>query len=185
MRILSGQFKGKNLSAGQDLSIRPTTNRIKEIIFSVLGDYYFDKWILDLFSGSGSLGFEAISRGAKGVTFIEKAKSSIDILKLNLSNLSLNSKCVKVINADVLDYIYQEKSEFQLILADPPFKYPEMQRLVDSICQNQILAMEGVLMLHHEIDNPIKLNTERYEVMKQKKVGRSLISFIVREDVNV
>ena len=72
MRILSGQFKGKSLSAGKDLSIRPTTSRIKEIIFSILGDYCRDKWVLDLFSGSGSLGFESISQGARGVFFVEK-----------------------------------------------------------------------------------------------------------------
>ena len=185
MRILSGQFKGKYLSAGQDLSIRPTTNRIKEIIFSVLGDYFKDRWILDLFSGSGSLGFEAISRGARGVVFVEKAQSSINIIKLNLNKLSVSSDKVKIVKADVLDYVRRGENSYQLILADPPFKYPEMECLVNDICQNKILDREGVLMLHHEIDNPIEINTDRYQVMKQKKIGRSLISFIVQEGENV
>jgi len=94
MRILSGQFRGKYLSAGQDLSIRPITNRNKEIIFSVLGDFCKDRWVLDLFSGSGSIGLEAISRGAKGVSFVEKESTSIHILNLNIADPNwLVDKC--------------------------------------------------------------------------------------------
>jgi 16S rRNA (guanine966-N2)-methyltransferase len=185
MRILSGQFKGKSLSAGKDLSIRPTTSRIKEVIFSILGDYCQDKWILDLFSGSGSLGFEAVSRGARGVIFVEKAQSSIEILKQNLNELSINSDKVEIIRADVLDYVRRGENSHQLILADPPFKYSQMQYMVDEICNSGILDQKGLFILHHEIDNPIELNADRYQVMKQKKVGRSLISFIVQGGGNV
>jgi len=185
MRILSGQFKGKYLFAGQDLSIRPTTNRIKEIVFSVLGDFCKDRWVLDLFSGSGSLGFEAISRGAGGVTFVEQAQSSIDIIKRNSNKLSINSDKVKIVKADALDYVNRGGNSHQLILVDPPFKYPKIQCLINDICHNKILDREGVLMLHHEINNPIEIKTDRYQVMKQKKVGRSLISFIVWEGENV
>ena len=185
MRIISGQFKGKSLFAGNDLSIRPTTSRIKEIIFSILGDYCKDKLVLDLFSGSGSLGFESVSRGAKGVIFVEKASSSIEIIKHNLNELSIHSDKVKIIRADVLDYVRRGENSYQLILADPPFKYSHMQDLVIDICKYGILDEEGLLILHHEIDNPIDLNADKYQVMKQKKVGRSLISFIVQKDKNV
>ena len=87
MRISAGQFKGKKLFAGSDLSIRPITNRLKEIIFSVLNDFIHDKTVLDLFSGSGSLGIEALSRGAGQVTFVEKKDSSIRVLQKNLNSL--------------------------------------------------------------------------------------------------
>lgn len=185
MRILTGQFKGKYLSAGQDLSIRPITNRNKEIIFSVLGDLCKDRWILDLFCGSGSLGLEAISRGAEGVTFVEKETSSIQVLKKNIKSLLILPDKVKIFQAKVIDHIRQEKDMFPLIFADPPFKYPEMQILVEDICRYNVLDPNGLLMLHHEIDNPIKSDTERYQVIKQKKIGRSLLSFIVQEGENV
>jgi 16S rRNA (guanine966-N2)-methyltransferase len=185
MRILSGQFRGKYLSAGQDLSIRPITNKNKEIIFSILGDFYKDRWILDLFSGSGSIGLEAISRGAKGVTFVEKETTSIQILKLNIDALSIEPDKIEIMQADVLDYIRRGEKTFQLVLADPPFRYPEMQSLVEEICEYKILDTQGVLMLHHEIDNQIQLETIKYYVLKQKKVGRSLLSFIVQGKENV
>lgn len=181
MRILTGQFKGKHLSAGRDLSIRPITNRNKEIIFSILGDFCKDRWILDLFSGSGGLGLEAISRGATGVSFVEKATTSVEVLKFNINELSVSADKIKIIRTDVLDYIRRGEAAFQLIFADPPFKYPEMQILVDEIFHYKILSRGGVLMLHHEIDNPINLQTDIYQVIKQKKMGRSILSFIVEE----
>lgn len=185
MRILKGQFKGKYLSAGQDLSIRPTTNRIKEIIFSIIGDYIAGKWVIDLFCGSGSLGCEAISRGAKGVTFVDESISSINILKLNIQELCIDSAKFKIVNSDVIDFIRNSDTSCSFILADPPFRYPQIQKLVNDIFQFEVLAHKGVLMLHHEISNPIQKESENYELIKQKKVGRSLISFIGQESENV
>ena len=96
MRITAGQFKGKKLSAGSDLSIRPITNRLKEIIFSVLSDFFYDKTVLDLFSGSGSLGLESLSRGAGQVTFVEKEDSSLRILKNNIDTLGVNPDLIQI-----------------------------------------------------------------------------------------
>ena len=90
MRVLSGKYKGKLLKASKDLSIRPTTNRIKETIFNILYDFCNDKNVLDLFSGSGSLGIEAISRGASSVTFLEHSESSMKVLKQNITVLGNN-----------------------------------------------------------------------------------------------
>lgn len=185
MRILTGQFKGKYLSAGQDLSIRPTTNRIKEIIFSIIGDFGSDIWLLDLFSGSGSLGLEALSRGAKGITFVDNSHKSVKILQTNIKNLAISDIRFKIVESDVLSFIKHCGQSYKIILADPPFKFLDIQKMMDEICQFKVLDDNGLMMLHHEIDNPIRKVSHLYQIIKQKRVGRSLISFIVREEKNV
>jgi len=181
MRILAGQFKGKKLSAGRDLSIRPITNRLKEIIFSVINDFIYDKKVLDLFSGSGSLGLEALSRGAGHVTFVEQENSSIKILKNNIDALKLKSGFIQIRRSDVQDFLTESREKYGLILSDPPFKYSSLQSMVNQIFVNEFLESNGLLVVHHEIDNPLHFQDVPYLLLKQKKVGRSLLSFLVKE----
>lgn len=184
MRILAGQYKGKIFSAGNDLSIRPITNRTKEIIYSVLDDFCENKIVLDLFSGSGSLGFEALSRGAKSVTFVEKEISSIRVLKKNIKLLALTENKVNIIQSDALKFLKTPGIEFELILMDPPFKYTVLQELVNEIIAHNILHPKGILVVHHEINNPLLRNDVAYQLIKQKKIGRSIISFILQEETD-
>jgi 16S rRNA (guanine(966)-N(2))-methyltransferase RsmD len=181
MRVLSGQFKGKNLTAASDLSIRPITNRLKEIIFSVLQNYVAEKSILDLFSGSGSLGIEALSRGATHVTFVEREETSIKVLHKNLQDLQIRSDVFKIVKSDALLFLNEYKEKYHVIFSDPPFKYSALQQLINQICGGHYLELNGLLVLHHEVNNLFQLNEVPYTLIKQKKVGRSLLSFIIRE----
>jgi 16S rRNA (guanine(966)-N(2))-methyltransferase RsmD len=185
MRIAAGQFKGKKLSAGSDLSIRPITNRLKEIIFSVLSDFFYDKTVLDLFSGSGSLGLESLSRGAGQVTFVEKEDSSLRILKNNIDTLGVDPNLIQIFKSDVLNFINENNNKYNLILSDPPFKYSIMQQMINQIFIRDIIEDNGLLMIHHEIDNPLSTEDVPYLLLKQKKIGRSLLSFIVKEAADV
>jgi 16S rRNA (guanine966-N2)-methyltransferase len=185
MRIASGQFKGKKLSAGSGLSIRPITNRLKEIIFSTLNDYFYEKMVLDLFSGSGSLGIEALSRGARHVTFVEKEESSIKILKNNIDTLNSDLDFTKIIRSDVLEFLKKGKKKYSLILSDPPFKYSPIQQMTNQIFIENILERNGFLVIHHEIDNLLHKQNVPYLMLKQKKIGRSLLSFLVKEATDV
>jgi 16S rRNA (guanine966-N2)-methyltransferase len=179
MRILGGNFKGKNLYGSQDLSIRPLTNRAKKSIFDSLQNFYRDKSVLDLFSGSGSFGLEALSRGAKSVTFIEKCAKSLAVLRRNLSHFSINSAGMEIIQADALKFCLQTHQSYDLILMDPPFNFPDMQTLIHSIFRHKVLKEKGIMVVHHEISNPIQPDAAEYTITKQKKIGRSLISYIV------
>ena len=184
MRIAAGQFKGKKLSASSDLSIRPVTNRLKEIIFSVLNNFFFDRTVLDLFSGSGSLGLEALSRGAIHVTFVEGQDSSISILKKNIGALKIDHSFIKIIKSDVLNFLNRNNQKYSLILADPPFKYSMLQQMVNQVFENNILEKNGLFVVHHETDNPLLTENVSYLMLKQKKIGRSLLSFIAWEETN-
>jgi 16S rRNA (guanine966-N2)-methyltransferase len=178
MRILGGKFKGKNLDGSQDLSIRPLTNRIKKSIFDSLQYFYQDKSVLDLFSGSGSFGLEAYSRGAKNVTFVEKSDNSLNILRRNLSLLSFAESSYEVVPGEAINFCTDTDKSYDLILMDPPFNFPEIQNLIDLIFSRKILKEQGIMVVHHEITNPISAETGTYQIKQQKKIGRSLVSYI-------
>jgi 16S rRNA (guanine966-N2)-methyltransferase len=185
MRIIAGQYRGKKLSAGSDLSIRPITNRLKETIFSIIHEFVFEKRILDLFSGSGSLGLEALSRGAGHVTFVEREESSIKVLNRNLKDIKIDLDITKIVKSDVLEFLKKNRNKYHLIFSDPPFKYPYLQQMINQVFINNSLDLNGLLMLHHEIDNPLQTENVPYTVLKQKKIGRSLLSFISKEAADV
>ena len=103
MRVISGTFKGRKLQASKDLSIRPTTDRVKESIFNILQDFHRNKKVVDIFSGSGNLGIEALSRGASHVCFVEKYQSSIKVLQKNIVHIGIDSEFYTIINKSAED----------------------------------------------------------------------------------
>ena len=183
MRIISGVFKGRKLQASDDLSIRPTTDRVKEFIFNVLHDFQKDKMVADIFSGSGNLGIESISRGASHVTFVEKNISSINVLKKNISGLALSQSKYNIVHKSAEEFALLEHKEIELYFLDPPFIYPQLQNLVDSITGSSSFIMGNLMVLEHEVINPILVKSEYYTILKQKKISRSLISFIEKKAV--
>lgn len=182
MRIISGRYKGRRLVSSQDLSIRPTTGRIKEQIFNILQDFSSNRPVADVFSGSGNLGLEALSRGAKKVFFVEKALSSVNVLIKNLENLGVPDDTYRIIQKDALEFAHTYDYNIELFLLDPPFVYPQLQELIDAIFLNPHYNPEALVVVEHEITNPIHRETTEYSILKQKKKGRSLISFIEKRD---
>jgi len=183
MRIISGIFKGRKLQAGKDLSIRPTTDRVKEYIFNVLQDFQQNKIVADIFSGSGNLGFEALSRGAKHVTFVEKNISSINVLKKNISTFRLTPSQFNIINKTAEDFAEQKHEEIELYFLDPPFIFPQIQELIEAISKSTDFQVGNLMVLEHEVSNPILKECDYYTILKQKKMGRSLISFIEKRTI--
>jgi 16S rRNA (guanine(966)-N(2))-methyltransferase RsmD len=178
MRIISGLYKGRKIVSSDDHSIRPTTDRVKEYMFNILLDFPEGKTVIDMFSGSGNLGIESLSRGAKKVYFIESALSSIAVLKSNLSALNVQSDQYEIIKADALQFSKNFSIEAQLCLLDPPFIYPPIQELLDNLFENKILSANGLLVIEHEVSNPIEKKSGHYDMLRQKKMGRSLISIL-------
>ena len=151
MRIISGKFKGRVLASFQEDHIRPTTDRVKESLFNKWMGYTEEARVLDLFSGTGNLGFEALSRGALHVDFVEMNPRSLAIIKKNAELLKLDSKEFKIHKQDVLQFLRRyEGSAYHLILIDPPFTekmaHEVMEALDKSRCfdQNTLIAIESV-----------------------------------------
>lgn len=151
MRIISGKYKGRVLSSFQADHIRPTTDRVKESLFNKWMGYLEGASVLDLFSGTGNLGLEALSRGAKHVDFVELNNKSIQILQKNIQLLKPNPDEYKIHKMDVLVFLkkYQGPA-YDLILIDPPFTEKmahEVVSLLDSsVCfhENTLIAIESV-----------------------------------------
>ena len=178
MRIISGRFKGRVLSSFQADHIRPTTDRVKETLFNKWMQDTADARVLDLFSGTGNLGLESLSRGASHVDFVELNPRSIEILKKNIALLKLTSDEYNIYRQDVLAYVNKYKGEpYDLILADPPFTekmaHDVMQALGASGCfgERTLIAIESQKKERME-DAYGKL--QRYDM---KDYGDKILSF--------
>ena len=180
MRIISGKYKGRHLYASKNQSIRPTTDRIKEYIFNILDDFPKDSRVLDLFSGSGNLGIEALSRGANHVTFIDIAHSSMKVLKKNLLRIKV-AENYTLIQKNTLTFLRQNREAFDLIFADPPFKWNHYIELLPLSFLQENLSNFGIFVLESEKTHDIEWETNIYEIIRQKKYDRSLITFFGRK----
>lgn len=148
MRIISGKFKGKRIIAPKSIKARPTTDFAKESLFNIL-EHKFDfqdAEVLDLFSGTGNIGYELISRGAKSVTSVDMALSSYKFINSFAHENSMNIKCFK---ADVFKFLKRKGSAFPLVFADPPYALKNIHELPDLIFNNGWLQEGGLLIVEH------------------------------------
>lgn len=147
MRIIAGKLHGRKLSVPAGRKVRPTGDRMKESLFSALGDACSGATVLDLFAGSGALGLEALSRGAASVTFVEKSRTAIRSLMENVRLLGVETDC-SVICVDVLPFLANLKKDedFDLVFADPPFASGFAKKVfswwLEHHCKGSILVLE-------------------------------------------
>ena len=183
MKIISGKFKGSRLFLPQNKITRPLKNIVKEAIFNLLNHSnkfsikLEEKYILDLFSGTGSFGIECLSRGAEKVTFFENYKDSIKILKKNLNLLNLN-KCSKIIEKDAYNICQSQDNllKFDLIFLDPPFKDNKLNQIIKKIKKMKISSKDTLIVIHR--NKKISENISKDIIItKEKNYGLSKIIF--------
>ena len=182
MRIIGGKYKGRHIYSSKNNKIRPTTDRNKEFIFDILDKFVSDANVLDLFCGSGSLGIEAISRGAKHVTFVDNAFSSLRVLRKNIERIKMKEEYT-IVQKNVLTFLRQNKQRYDLIFADPPFKWNHYFELIPLTFLPENLSEFGILVLESEKTHNIEWDTNIYEIIRQKKYDRSLITFFGRKGI--
>jgi len=173
MRVITGTARGKKLVTPPNLDVRPTSDRVKEAIFSVIQFDVIEATVLDLFSGSGQLGIEALSRGAKYAVFIDSNKESIEITKENLSKTGL-SQASRVANMDGLDYLKGTKSTFDIALLDPPYNKGILMSVLPSL--EEKMNENGIVICEHEkgLDLPSEIGRLRLE--KNYKYGHICVT---------
>lgn len=149
MRIISGKFKGKRIPTFGKLDARPTTDFAKEGLFNVLNNHldFENLSVLDLFSGTGSISFELISRGSGPVIAIEMNDKHCAYIR-KIAN-ELNADQLTVLRADVFRFVNSCKLKFDFIFADPPYQLDTLQKLPDLIFNNSLLNNEGLFVLEH------------------------------------
>lgn len=185
MRIISGRYKGRVLASFQADHIRPTTDRVKESLFNKWMHHVDGARVLDLFSGTGSLGLEALSRGAKHVDFVEENQKSLVILKKNISLLEISPVEHSIFKQDVLTYLQKYQGPaYDLILADPPF--------TKKMAHDVMLALDASSCFHAE--TLIAIESQKKERMDESysqlvryhynDYGDKLLSFFIKKAEN-
>ena len=182
MRIISGAAKGKKLDAVKGLETRPTLDRVKEALFDIIQFNIKDSKVLDLFAGSGSLGIEALSRGAELAVLGDNSIEAIKVINRNLENTKLTEKSI-VINKDytlLLKKLAKDGYKFDVIFLDPPYKSNFAVNAADEIVKLDILNNSGIIII--ETDNAE--NLEKYKKVKiydVRKYGRVVLVFMRKE----
>ena len=157
MRITGGTLRGRRLAAPKGRRVRPTSDRVKEALFSIIGPLSGEA-VLDVCAGAGSLGLEALSRGAASVVFVEKDREARRVLEANMVALDLQSRCTVVSGAapKALDGLRQRSSPFDLIFLDPPYASDVGERVAEAVAQGGLLAPDGLLILEHDSRRPLE-----------------------------
>ncbi len=174
IRVCSGTYRSRIIETPAG-GVRPTTDRVKEAMFSTLGPDLADMPVLDLFAGSGNLGIEALSRGAGHATFVESSPVSLRVIRKNLDSLGLTQKA-RVIRADVRVFVRSCKEPFGLIFMDPPYNKGLASECAPHVYT--LLAPGGVLVVEHA-------PAERLGMLpwKERRYGGTMVSYLRREDL--
>ncbi|MFQ5864699.1 MAG: 16S rRNA (guanine(966)-N(2))-methyltransferase RsmD [bacterium] len=179
MKIISGTRKGVSLSAIRNSFLRPTTNRTKELIFNVVSDCLEDSVILDVYAGSGSLGIEALSRGAAKAIFIENNRYALKVLRKNLEKTGFIDKAhILRDSADIaIKKLAKLAVKFDLIFADPPYIKNLAWRTVKAVEKSNLLQKGGLLIVEHSCRAELKYTADKLILKFCKRMGDSSVSF--------
>ena len=166
MRILSGKYRNRKLKSLKDETVRPTSSLVKKSLFDIL-KVFNDKKVLDLFSGTGSLGIESLSRGAKRVIFVEKNRKVIKVLTDNVKTICPLDDFL-IINQDVNFFLDNENELYDVIFADPPYGLFSFEELRDKVCK--LLKYGGIFCMEQRYDN-----RDYIDGVRVKKYGNTQI----------
>ena len=180
MRIISGRLRSRRLAFPKSKKTRPMMDRAKEMIFNILGESVVDARVLDLFAGSGSLGLEALSRGAVEATFVEKGPWAQKVIRENLEKLGLRGKAC-LLRKDVFSAIcsLERKGEtFTLIFLDPPYNQGLAKKILNRLDRSDIVTPLTQLILHHSRQEKLPELLESLKVLRDKRIGQACLSFL-------
>ncbi len=180
MRVISGNNKGKTLYSPNNMAIRPTTDRIKETLFNIISPIKNNAVVLDIFTGTGSIGIEFLSRGSKECYFIDDSYKSIKLAKRNIEACKLENKSKVYINdfEKAINILGKKNIKFDYIYADPPYNKIFGQKILDNIINESILKEDGLLII--ECEESEKISIKKYELMlkyEERKYGRTKLNF--------
>ncbi len=180
MRITAGKFKNKQVKTIDSDLIRPTLSKIRESIFNVLQNEIVDASFLDLFAGSGIVGIEAVSRGAKEVVFIEKNPRHYKLLKENLKGLNFENKTFLGDTTLIIEKF--DENRFDIIFSDPPYKTDLNNKILEIISRKKLLKQGGILILESNKDEDFsaEIVSFGYELIKEKIYGDTKVWYLIK-----
>ena len=180
MRVITGKARGVQLKTPDGLQTRPTTDRVKEALFSII---HFDipgSRVLDLFGGTGQLGIEALSRGAASAVFVDSAEKSCALIRENLHRCKMD-KDAKVIRSDYLQYLHSCRDRFHIVFLDPPYAEVFLENSLKKITEIDILESGGIIVAERPVGKALLCDFSGYSRSKDYKYGQTLLT-LYRKD---
>ena len=175
MRVITGTARGVQLKTPDGQTTRPTVDRVKEALFSII---HFDipgSTVLDLFGGTGQLGIEALSRGAKNAVFVDAGDAACRLIKENLKRTKLEQHG-RVIRSDYLDFLSHTSEQFDIIFLDPPYAEVFLENALKKITEIDILRSGGIMIAERPLGKVLSLDFPGYERSKDYKYGKTLLT---------
>ncbi len=175
MRVITGKARGVALKTPEGLQTRPTTDRVKEAMFSIIHFDIPNARVLDLFGGTGQLGIEALSRGAKSAVFVDGSDKACALIRENLKRTRLSEQG-RVVRGDYLDYLKRTKEQFDIILLDPPYAEVFLENALKCITEIDILQSGGIIVTERPLGKELPWEYDGFERSRDYKYGKTLLT---------
>jgi 16S rRNA (guanine966-N2)-methyltransferase len=181
LRIISGNLKGKKILTLPGREVRPTSDRLRESIFNILGYGVRNSAVLDLYAGTGAFGIEALSRGAEFAAFIDVNKKAMEIIKKNIFSCRLETASQTILwdIAKNLDCLKTTQQMFDLVFLDPPYGQNLIPATLNHLCRLGKLKKNAQVIMEHGACDPIPLHIQGYGIVSQRKYGKTSITFLI------
>lgn len=175
MRVITGKARGVQLKTPEGMLTRPTTDRVKEALFSIIHFEIPGARVLDLFGGTGQLGIEALSRGAKSAVFVDAQENACKLIQENLRRAKVEQDG-RVVRSDYLQYLDRCKDKFDIILLDPPYAEVFLENALKRITEIDILETNGIIVAERPVGKELPWEFEGFDRSKDYKYGKTLLT---------
>lgn len=180
MRVITGMARGKKLAALQGEQVRPTPDRVKEALYNIIQFEVEGRVFLDLFAGSGQIGIEALSRGAKLAVFVDASKESVSVVEQNLKATGFSDRA-KVVNMDSMAYLMQKHQKFDIAFLDPPYRSGLLERVLNQVAEGMNLG--GTIICEHPADEELPDSAGEFQKARSYRYGKIYLTLYRHKDV--
>ncbi len=181
MRVITGTARGVVLKTPSGMATRPTADRVKEAVFSILQFDIPGREVLDLFAGTGQMGIEALSRGAKSAVFVDAGASACALVRENLRRTRLENSAT-VVQKDYLTFLKTTRNRFDLIFLDPPYAEVFLENAINCITEIDILRDGGIIVAERPVEKALSLDFPGYSRSKDYKYGNTFITLYRKDE---
>ena len=182
MRVITGSARGVQLKTPDGMTTRPTTDRVKEALFSIIHFELPGAEVLDLFGGTGQLGIEALSRGAKSAVFVDAGEPACRLIKENLKRTKLEGQG-RVVRSDYLDYLRRCREKFDIILLDPPYAEVFLENALKKLSEIDILKTNGIIVCERPLGKELTWDLPGFTRSKDYKYGNTLLTLYRKDEM--